>query len=315
VRKQVEGALVNSRSSNVDGQEKSAAASKYPDLDRPSVARAYDWYLGGSLNFEPDREFGAEVVKRFPLTKPIAWANRRWLRRVVNKALDNGIRQFLDLGSGLPTMGAVHEIVGDRIADGRVVYVDIEPVAHTYIELALDEIPGADRRIVALREDLRNPQAILTHPDVTSLIDFTQPVCILMVSVLHFVGDETDIPELLEGYRANVPVDSWLAISHIANDTATNAADVARSADAVAQYKSSKNPAYVRNYAEIRSWFSDGREDGWELLEPGPEAQPDLVHVPDWWPNSHDDDPDADRIRPFMWCGVGKRTAPGAPLN
>jgi S-adenosyl methyltransferase len=300
------GASVNIDDSNTNDREPVPVVPTFVDLSKASAARAYNWYLGGDSNFEIDRRFAAEVAERFPLTKPIAWANRRWLRRVVDKALDNGITQFLDLGSGLPAMGAVHELVGNRIANGRVVYVDFEPVAHMHIELALDEIPGAERWITALREDLRNPEVILSHPKVGELIDFTQPVCILMVAVLHFVGDDIDIPELLHQYRAKVSVGSWLAISHAANDTAVDAADAAHSADALALYESSQNPACVRDYAEIRSWFNDG----WELLRPGPDAPADLVHVPDWWPTGQDHDADTNRVRPFLWCAVGEKTNP-----
>lgn len=269
------------------------------DLQKPSAARVYNYLLGGDFHWAMDRAFAERAIRRFPLVKPLAAANRRWLGRMVNAALDAGITQFLDLGSGLPSPEAVHEIVGRRTDQGRVVSVDNEPVATAQWEIRLDKVAGLFEWVTILREDLRNPEAILDDEETQELIDFTRPVCVLMVAVLHFVGAETNIPELIGQYRRAVAPGSWLAISHIANDAVADQAEAAQVADLVDSYKDTQTPAFLRNGPEIASWFAN-----WgDLLDPG------LVHLPAWPAGTPDQESEADFVGPFSWCGVAVKSS------
>lgn len=262
------------------------------DLTSPSVARVYDYLLGGAANWVVDREFAERALERFPLLRDLAVMNRRWLSRVVNAALDQGITQFVDVGAGSPAPGVVHEIVARRTDQGRVVYVDNDPVAHAHMELALGKVPGLWRWVTALCEDLRDPEAILDDPETRELIDFTHPVCVLMGAVLHFLDRDSDVLALIGRYRDAVAPGSWIAISHLANDAVPDATAAAAMAELVASSKETQTPAYLRDRAEIASWFTS-----WgELFAPG------LVHLPEWRPQGPDLDSAA--ARPFSWCGV-----------
>lgn len=189
------------------------------DLDKPSAARIYDWYLGGDSNYAVDREFGKKAVEKFPPIRPMARSNRNWLARVVRSALDAGITQFLDVGSGIPTVGNVHQMVADALGpgNGRVVYVDSEPVAAAHARLILER-EGADGWAGVVQEDLRHPQAIVDNPTTQQLLDLSQPVCVLLVSVLHFIGGADNVPGVIAGYRDQLASGSWLALSHITVD-------------------------------------------------------------------------------------------------
>ena len=269
------------------------------DEKTPNAARVYDYFLGGEHNFTADRELGDKAAQAFPVIRQTAMLNRAWLRRVVVDALDAGVRQFLDVGSGVPTMGNVHEIVRAGLPPGEratVVYVDYEAVAVQHSRIVLER-GGATDWAAIVQEDLRNPDAILGHPDTLRLIDFSRPVCLLMVSVLHFIGPDDQPDELLDTYRARLAPGSRLAISH-------GTVDVGRDETAhervTALYRNSSNPAWDRTRDEIRVWFGD-----WKLLH-----YPDLVHPADWLP-----EPDAELTedeliaRPFMWCAVAEKAS------
>ncbi|MEC3976366.1 SAM-dependent methyltransferase [Amycolatopsis sp. H20-H5] len=264
------------------------------NLEAASAARIYDAYLGGTTNWAVDRAFAEQAVKQFPLIKPLARANRRFLGRVVHAALDRGITQFLDLGSGVPTAGNVHEAVAahERTVGGKVVYVDYEPVAVAHAEHIL-----AQQDVLSwagiVRADLREPKVVLGDRTTVRLLDFSLPVCVLMVSVLHFVGGETDVAALVGRYRERLAPGSWLGLSHICNDDSEpdGAAQLARLA---AQYSTTQNPAFLRTRAEVEPWF-----DGLAVLSPG------IVHLADWRPD--DEITAAEKeAGPFMWCGVGE---------
>ncbi|GAA4668740.1 MULTISPECIES: SAM-dependent methyltransferase [Amycolatopsis] len=282
-----------------DDSEHAPAAPRDLDLDKPSSARVYDWYLGGSTNYVVDQMFGEKADKQFPLIKPLAMSNRQWLGRVVRAALDEGITQFLDLGSGVPTVGNVHEIVRQHAApksDPRVVYVDYEPVAVAHSEIILDK-QGATKWAGVVRCDLRDPEEIFAHPVTRKLLDFRKPVCLLMVSVLHFVGGGDNVLDLVARYRRQLAPGSWWAASHITTDDAPEegAAQIGALAES---YRRTQNPAWLRDRAEFESWFA-----GFELVPPG------IVHLTDWRP-----DPveavfpklEPEQVRPFYWAGVGR---------
>lgn len=267
------------------------------DTEKPSAARMYDWYLGGTHNWAVDREFGRKVERLFPLVKPVAQQNRAFMNRVVAEALDAGIRQFVDLGSGVPTAGNVHEIVRRRLPAGEratVVYVDYEPVAAAHGTLILERDEATEWAGVA-QQDLRSPDAVFRHPATRRLIDFDQPVCLLLIAVLPFIGGDDRPGDLCGVYRDKLAPGSWFGLSHIACDDASEAAaaDLRRFA---AAYQDTSNPLWVRDRDEITPWFGD-----WDLLDPG------VVHLPDWRPGPGRGPLD-DAARPFAWCGVAERT-------
>src|SRR4051794_27903094 len=180
------------------------------DMTRPSAARMYDYYLGGAHNFGVDREVASKMLALFPDGAMIAQANRAFLHRTVRYMLDRGVRQFLDIGSGIPTSGNVHETAQQVEPEARVLYVDHDPVAVAHSELLLRDEPRAD----VLQADLRRPDEIFEAPQLRDLLDLSQPVGVLMIAVLHFVAPE-DEPEAFVGrLRELLPAGSHLAISH-----------------------------------------------------------------------------------------------------
>lgn len=261
------------------------------DTTKPNAARMYDWYLGGGHNFEVDREFGRRVEAIWPNIKPVAKHNRAFLQRVVHDSLKAGIRQFLDIGSGVPTAGNVHEISADVQPPAHVVYVDYEPVAFAAGQVVLEEHNAADRATV-IQEDLRDPDAVFDHPETRRLLNFDEPICLLTVAVFHFVGDADRPKEILASYRDRLAPGSRLALTHIACDEA-EPAERDRVLAFCEAYKDTSNPLYARDRGEVTGFF-----DGWNLLDPG------VVFLPDWRPYV---EPDlTDTARPLAWCGVGE---------
>jgi SAM-dependent methyltransferase len=254
------------------------------DLDRPSVARMYDHYLGGSHNFEVDRRAAEAVSRIYPGMAAAARANRSFLRRAVHHLAEQGIEQFLDLGSGIPTVGSVHEVARAVNPACRVAYVDVEPVAVAHSTALLADEPGT----VAVQGDLRSPDTVLADPEVRELLDFSQPIGVLLVAVLHFVA-ESDAPrDLVDAYLSAVVPGSHLVISHASLDGI--ALDEVPGAEAVRQiYRRTDSPLVVRSRAEIAELFT-----GLELAPPG------VVPLSEWRPDS--DDPP---ISAFV--GVGRK--------
>jgi hypothetical protein len=257
------------------------------DIERPSAARMYDYYLGGSHNFTADRALAEEYIRVLPEIKAISVANRAFLRRAVSLLTREGIDQFLDLGSGMPTAGNVHEVARAGNPDARVVYVDADPVTVATGNNLLTEDPGTKY----LHADFRDPEEILRNPAVTSHLDFTRPVAVLMVAVLHFVPDEDDPAALVEAYRSACVPGSPLVCSHATNEyqpeTMRQASDV---------YKRASHSMHFRSREEISSLVQ-----GYDLLVPG------LVDVIRWRPEPEDIDPyDGDVRRYNLLACVGK---------
>ncbi|MET8756904.1 SAM-dependent methyltransferase [Lentzea sp. NPDC004782] len=241
------------------------------DVTRPSVARMYDYYLGGSHNFEADRAAAKQVEQIFPGIAQSAQANRSFLRRVVRHLVAAGVDQFLDLGSGIPTVGNVHEIAQQDNPSARVVYVDYEPVAVSHSNALLADNPNAS----AVLADLRATSTVLAGARET--LDFSRPVGVLIIAALHFVPDADDPYAAVAEYMADLPPGSHLAITHATWDNLT--AEEAEEARKVAQiYSNSDNKLAIRTHAEVSRFF-----DGLELLEPG------LVTVDEWRPDSFED--------------------------
>ncbi|NLU77437.1 methyltransferase [Micromonospora sp. HNM0581] len=255
------------------------------DVERPSVARMYDYYLGGSHNFAVDRAAARAMVAAVPQAPLMAQANRAFLRRAVQFLTDAGIRQFLDIGSGIPTVGNVHEIAQRHAPDSRVVYVDVDPVAVAHSR----EILAGNDHTAVVQEDLRRPDRILTHPDVRAMLDFSQPTAVLVVAVLHFVSDDDRPTEVLRTLRAALTPGSYLVLSQASDD----GRDEAERTEAEEVYRRTDSPLWIRSRAELTGFF-----DGFELVEPG------VVWVPQWRPETPESAEDAERA--VFLGGVGR---------
>lgn len=255
------------------------------DLDRPNAARVYDYLLGGAANFEQDRAFAEKVLAVLPEARSAARLNRAFLRRAVRFCVDSGIRQFIDVGSGIPTAGNVHEIAQALAPESRVLYVDSEPVAVTHSELILRGNDNAD----AIRADLTNPESILLSEAAQRLIDFSLPVAVLMVSVLHFIPDSTEPHHAVARYVDAMAPGSFLVLSHAVQRTTDSAVAAGE------LYDRSASPGVGRSVDEITAFFT-----GTELVEPG------LLWTPQWRPESPEDvgeNPEAS----LVLAGVGRK--------
>jgi hypothetical protein len=262
------------------------APAGYPeglDTDRPSVARLYDFFLDGTRNFAVDRELARKLLAVEPNARQIVAENRAFLGRAVRFLLSAGIRQFIDLGSGIPTQENVHEIAQRGDPDARVVYVDNDPAAVAHSRRLL----RGNLRATVIEADLRDPDAITGHPEVTGLIDFSRPVGLLMVAVLHFVPDSDDPAGVVGKFAAALAPGSYLAISHATHESAPGAA-----AQVEDLYRNTTAAARTRTGAEIMRFF-----EGLELVEPG------LVYLPLWRP---DGKPQKDPERAWFYAGVGR---------
>lgn len=255
------------------------------DVDRPSAARIYDYFLGGSHNFAVDRDAAEKVLAVQPTVRFIAEANRAFLFRAVQYLVDAGVRQFLDIGSGIPTSGSVHQIAQELAPDSRVVYVDIDPVAITMCNTLLYD----NDRATAIMADARKPEAVLGHPDARAMLDFDAPIGLLIVSLLHFIAGE-EAYEMVGALGGALPPDSYLVLSHITPEEMTEE----ESEKIRAVYAKSTTPAgEARDRAGVLRFF-----DGFELVEPG------LVRLADWCP---DRPTPAGHELVAMLAGVGRK--------
>jgi hypothetical protein len=256
------------------------------DLSTPSVARAYDYALGGAHSFAVDRQWFRAFEAVLPEARLIFRANRAFLHRAVRFMVEAGIRQFLDLGSGIPTVGNVHEIAQHAAPAARVVYVDIDPVAVAHSRLIL----AGNDRAAAIHEDARHAGAILDHPDTRALLDFDQPVGLILAAIVHAIPDEDDPYGVMTRLRDGLAPGSYVAISHA---TADGRPTEARAAERVT--KQTNTPGTLRTRAEIMRFFT-----GLDLVEPG------LVWTPQWRPDRPEDvDDHPERL--VTYAGVGRK--------
>ncbi|WP_217168550.1 SAM-dependent methyltransferase [Streptomyces sp. AC512_CC834] len=256
--------------------ERPAWAPRSIDISVPSVSRIYDFYLGGSHNFEVDREAARRAMEFMPGLPKIMQANRAFMRRAVRFAADEGIDQFLDIGSGIPTFGSVHEVAGRSCPGARVVYVDHDPVAVAHSEAVLAGNDDAD--VVA--GDLLKPREILAAPQVRRLIDLNRPVALLLVAILHFVEDADDPYAAVAELSDALAPGSLLVLTHASYEGIPLPAE--RAEGAVDVYNNIRNPLIMRSREEIARFF-----EGYDMVEPG------LVPMPRWRPEGplEDDDP------------------------
>ncbi len=240
--------------------------------DKPHEGRVYDYYLGGAANFEVDREFAKAQITAYPDLPWLARQNRKWVARVVRYLLAQGIRQFVDLGSGLPTEGNVHQ-AADLIAPGecRVVYVDHDPVAFAHASLVLELNGDADRH-APVCADVTDAERLWPAILSTGVIDPDQPIGVLLASVLHFVPSGMNPAAAVAYYRERVPSGSYLALSHGTYD-GLSAEQQEQLRKVAEDYDRTTAGATLRSREQIRGFFGD-----WPLVEPG------LVWTADWVP-------------------------------
>ncbi|MDX2682948.1 SAM-dependent methyltransferase [Streptomyces sp. NY05-11A] len=267
--------------------ERPAWAPRSIDISVPSVSRIYDYYLGGSYNFEVDREAARRAMEFMPGLPKVSQANRAFMRRAVRYAVGEGITQFLDIGSGIPTFGNVHEVAQAASPGARVVYVDHDPVAVAHSEAVLAD--NADADVVAA--DLRKPQEILGSPQVEQLIDLERPVALLLVALLHFVEDADDPYAAVAEFGAALAPGSLLVLTHASYEGIPLPPE--RAEGAVDVYKDIRNPLVMRSRAEIERFF-----EGYDMVEPG------LVPMPRWRPDTAPEDEDPWAFSGF--AGVGR---------
>ncbi|MFI0981090.1 SAM-dependent methyltransferase [Streptomyces sp. NPDC021093] len=249
--------------------ERPAWAPPGIDISMPSVSRIYDFYLGGSHNFEVDREAARRAMEFMPGLPKIMQANRAVMRRAVRHALSEGVTQFLDIGSGIPTFGNVHEVAQDADPEARVVYVDHDPVAVAHSQAVL---AGNDLATV-VAADLRKPHDILDHPELGQLLDLERPVALLLVAVLHFIEDADDPQGAVETLRDALAPGSMLIVTHASYEGVPVSEEQA--GGTVDVYQQIKSPLVMRSRAEVARFF-----EGYEMVAPG------LVPMAEWRPET-----------------------------
>ncbi|MFC4592417.1 SAM-dependent methyltransferase [Sphaerisporangium corydalis] len=233
------------------------------DTNTPSVARMYDYFLGGKDNFAIDRERAEEVIRSAPHVPLMARANRAFLGRAVRfLAGERGIRQFLDIGTGLPTQENVHQVAQGIDPRARVVYVDNDPIVLGHASALLTGNPNTH----VMAGDLRRPWKIVSDPHVRGVLDFAQPMAVLLCAVLHFIGDEDDPYELVSRLVGAMCPGSYLVVSHAENHRELS--------EVAGSYEGASASVVLRSWVEIAGFF-----DGLELVSPG------VVYLPLWRPD------------------------------
>jgi SAM-dependent methyltransferase len=255
------------------------------DVSRPSAARVYDYFLGGAHNFEVDRQLAQQIAAMTPNIGETMRSNRAFLRRAVRALVADGVRQFLDIGSGIPTAGNVHEVAQEAARESKVIYVDHDPVAVAHSQALL----GDDERAAVLCADLREPDRILGEARQIGLLDFAQPVAVLLAGVLHFVPDSDDPAGIVAKLRDALAPGSYVLISHATAD--------GQPAEVIEAQRLSGRTAteiVLRTRDELMRFF-----DGLTLIEPG------LVFIPAWRPDPADGvDKHPERVGAY--AGVGR---------
>jgi hypothetical protein len=252
------------------GEGDTVAGSNPAGLDAgiPNIARMYDYLLDGKDNFAADREAAQKLIAMMPQLPMVARANRAFQRRAVRAlATEYGIRQFIDIGTGLPTVGNVHEVAREVAPDARVVYVDNDPMVCCHARALLSH--GATTQIV--EADMRRPDEVLGDPLTRQTIDFGEPFALMFMSMLHFVPDEDDPWALVARFREAMAPGSFLVLSH---GTLEGRPDDPRAQLASEVYSRSSMPIRLRSFESVRRFF-----DGFDLVAPG------LVWVTEWRPS------------------------------
>ena len=262
------------------------------DTKRANVARVYDYWLGGSHNFLADQDVARAIAAVEPGVRVFAQANRAFLGRAVRFLAESGIRQFLDIGSGIPTEGNVHEVAQQAAPGSRVVYADIDPVAIAHSRAIL----AGNQDAAIINGDLREPEKILANDATQRLIDLSQPAGLLLMCVLHFIADAEDPWRIVARLRDALAPGSYLVIGHGTDEGNPVVVQAAKKM----YNRSVSTQMHLRSHAEILRFF-----DGFDLVDPG------LVYVPLWRPDSPADVP-SDPGKYWCLVGVGRKPASGA---
>ena len=257
-----------------------------PSRKAATAARMYDYYLGGTHNFPADRQAADAVIERFPFIPEAARANRAFAVSAARYLAESGIRQFLDIGSGIPTVDNLHSVVRRVHPDTRVAYVDIDPVA---VAESLEILDG-DSLAIAVRGDVQQPQAVVEHPEVRRLLDFDQPIGVVLAAVLHFVPEHQVADQAVAELIKSVGPGSQFVISHSAKESF----ELFTATEDVYQRRTS-TPGTVRTRAEVERLFT-----GLELLDPG------VVWAQEWRPGAALDQVAHPRAG-GIWAGVGRK--------
>ncbi len=255
------------------------------EMGTPNVARIYDYLLGGKDNYEEDRRAAEQLLKIVPDAAIAAWDNRQFLGRAVKHLVEEaGIRQFVDIGTGLPTRGNVHAIAHYHAPESRVAYVDNDPLVITHSNALLNNHP----EVVAIEADMRDPQSIIEHAELRELINFDEPVAVLLVAVLHFVRDSDNPYQIVDSLKSALTHGSYLVISHVTGDQVP--AETTRLVKGL--YENASAPGVARSRRDIEKFFT-----GLEMIPPG------LVSVAQWrneWML-------AEPGRTIFYAGAGKK--------
>jgi SAM-dependent methyltransferase len=265
-----------------------AATPGRVDLTVPNVARMYDYYLGGKDNFAVDREAAEKALKHAPQIRLAAEQNRAFLGRAVRYLAESGVRQFLDIGTGLPTRSNVHEVARAVAPGARVVYVDHDPVVLVHGRAIL----GGAENVHIVQADLRRPEEILDNPEVRDRLDFDRPLAILLVAIVHFLQDADDPEAVVARIRAALPSGGYLVLSHVCGEARPH------SVPGVTEvYKHSSTPIVARDADRIKAFFGD-----LQLIEPG------VVNGAQWRPDSVKMRRIAEKYRrPYFLAGVARK--------
>lgn len=264
-------------------------------LGKPSVARVYDWYLDGGHHYEVDRLFGEKIQGILPQVKMFARENRRFLGRAVRYLTRQGIRQFVDIGSGLPSAGNVHEVAeAEAPGAARVVYVDKEPIAHAHAQLILGK-NGDPARHRALQADLLTPDVLWPMVRDCGVLDPAEPIALLVVAVLHFVQDKAHPQQRLARYQQFLPAGSYLVLSHFTGDDCDTPEEQEAHRKLEQFYEQSTDPGQLRSREEFRTFFG-----GWPLVDPG------IVYTPEWRPDETAETPERPSAARIL-AGVARR--------
>ncbi|BCJ47366.1 hypothetical protein GCM10010168_17240 [Actinoplanes ianthinogenes] len=259
------------------------------DASVPHPARRYNYWLGGKDNFQADRESADEIEAKFPGMRAGVRANRDVLRRITGfLAADAGIRQFLDIGTGLPTADNTHEVAQRIAPNSRVLYVDNDPLVMTHARALLTSTPEGTTDYI--QADLREPEKILDSPELRSTLDLGQPVALMLIAILHFLPERERARAIVRQLVDALPSGSYLAATHFTTDFMP--------ADELVVYRQMLDAGRTDIWPSTRAEFT-GLFEGLELVEPG------VVLATEWRPDGSG--PEVDPSRISMWAGVGRK--------
>jgi len=266
-------------------------ASPAVDPERPSIARIYDFFLGGNAWFPVDEVVGEQIRRKVPEAYDIAQNNRTFVRRSIRWLARRGVHQFIDIGSGLPTQHNTHEVAQQINPEARIIYCDHDPMVAAHAA----ELLGQANNVVYLPADVREPSSVLDAPATRELIDFRRPVGLVLTGVMHCVDDDEDPYGLVGRYLAAVPSGSYLALTHFTSDEQDPVA-----VERWIQMTENANEQLVfRSRAGVERFF-----EGLDLMAPGDAAAAELVWANRWLAP---DPGAADVSGSWLWAGVGRK--------